>query len=338
MVGGVADPGVDQLGDVDAEQVGAGLVAGAQLLEQGRVVDLDRPAGQLGVAGPGGRVVGRVDRGAVEGQPGVAAEVEGLAGPRHHAQPQLPVGDGGLDPADPGRAVPAQGGQGLVLVGVEGRPGPTGQLGGGRLDLAPGRHGQSLRAASDRVGPWTTPAGWETVWQFRSPGEPMTESRTQAGGGPTVQRMLVGARLRRLRTDLGLTREEAAQAIRASEWKIHRLENGQVGFKDRDIIDLLARYQVTDPAEVAEFLTLAREANTPGWWQHYGDVLPQLVPHLRRPGTGRHPDPQLRRPVRPRAAPDRRLHAGGGPRAPTWRNRATRWAAGSGCAWPARSC
>ena len=102
----------------------------------------------------------------------------------------------------------------------------------------------------------------------------MTESRTQAGGGPTVQRMLVGARLRRLRTELGLTREQAAQAIRASEWKIHRLENGQVGFKDRDIIDLLALYQVTDPAEVADFLTLAREANTPGWWQHYGDVLP----------------------------------------------------------------
>jgi transcriptional regulator with XRE-family HTH domain len=102
----------------------------------------------------------------------------------------------------------------------------------------------------------------------------MTESRSQAGGGPTVQRMLVGARLRRLRTELGLTREEAAQAIRASEWKIHRLENGQVGFKDRDIIDLLARYQVTDPAEVADFLTLTREANTPGWWQHYGDVLP----------------------------------------------------------------
>jgi DNA-binding XRE family transcriptional regulator len=102
----------------------------------------------------------------------------------------------------------------------------------------------------------------------------MTESRTQAGAGPTVQRMVVGARLRRLRTELGLSREEAAQAIRASEWKIHRLENGQVGFKDRDILDLLRRYQVQDPAEVAEFLTLAREANTPGWWQHYGDVLP----------------------------------------------------------------
>jgi transcriptional regulator with XRE-family HTH domain len=101
----------------------------------------------------------------------------------------------------------------------------------------------------------------------------MTETQSD-WAGPTVRRMLVGARLRRLRTELGLTREEAAQAIRASEWKIHRLENGQVGFKDRDIVDLLRLYQVSDPAEVADFLTLAREANTPGWWQHYGDVLP----------------------------------------------------------------
>jgi transcriptional regulator with XRE-family HTH domain len=94
-------------------------------------------------------------------------------------------------------------------------------------------------------------------------------------GGPTVRRMLVGAQLRRLRTDMGLSREEAAEAIRASEWKIHRLENGQVGFKERDIIDLLRLYGVTDPDEVAAFVTLAREANTPGWWQHYGDLLPQ---------------------------------------------------------------
>jgi transcriptional regulator with XRE-family HTH domain len=101
----------------------------------------------------------------------------------------------------------------------------------------------------------------------------MTEGRA-APGGPTVQRMLVGAQLRRLRTDMGLTREEAGEAIRASEWKIHRLENGQVGFKERDIIDLLRLYKVTDPTEIAEFVSLAREANSPGWWQHYGDVLP----------------------------------------------------------------
>jgi transcriptional regulator with XRE-family HTH domain len=102
----------------------------------------------------------------------------------------------------------------------------------------------------------------------------MTEFQSERAG-PTVRRMLVGAKLRRLRTDIGLSREEAAQAIRASAWKIHRLENGQVGFKQRDLVDLLERYGVTDPDEIDELLTLAREANVPGWWQHYGDVLPQ---------------------------------------------------------------
>ena len=100
-------------------------------------------------------------------------------------------------------------------------------------------------------------------------GVDMTEFQSQ-WAGPTVRRMLVGAKLRRLRTDLGLSREEAAEAIRASEWKIHRLENGQVGFKERDLVDLLARYQVRDPAEVGELLAMAREANAPGWWQRYG--------------------------------------------------------------------
>jgi transcriptional regulator with XRE-family HTH domain len=93
-------------------------------------------------------------------------------------------------------------------------------------------------------------------------------------GGPTVRRMLVGAQLRRLRTDLGLSRAEAAEAIRASEWKIHRLENGQVRFKERDLVDLLRLYEVTDPDEVEELLAMAADANSPGWWQRYGDVLP----------------------------------------------------------------
>jgi Domain of unknown function (DUF5753)/Helix-turn-helix domain len=97
----------------------------------------------------------------------------------------------------------------------------------------------------------------------------------QPPGGPTVRRMLVGSRLRQLRTDAGLSREQAGEAIRASEWKIHRLENGQVGFKERDVVDLLRRYGVTDPGEVAAVVGMALEANDTGWWHHYGDVLPQ---------------------------------------------------------------
>ena len=103
----------------------------------------------------------------------------------------------------------------------------------------------------------------------------MTQDRPGPGTGPTVRRMLVGAQLRRLRIEAGLSREEAGEAIRASEWKIHRLENGQVGFKDRDVGDLLRLYGVTDPDDIAGFLQFAREANAPGWWQQFGDLLPQ---------------------------------------------------------------
>jgi transcriptional regulator with XRE-family HTH domain len=97
----------------------------------------------------------------------------------------------------------------------------------------------------------------------------------QPGGGPTVRRMLIGAQLRRLRNANGISREQAAEAIRASAWKIHRLENGQVSFKERDVVDLLRLYGVADPGEVASFVILARGANQPGWWHQYNDLLPQ---------------------------------------------------------------
>jgi len=95
-----------------------------------------------------------------------------------------------------------------------------------------------------------------------------------ASGGPTVLRMLLGAHLRRLREAQGVTREDAGWEIRSSESKISRLELGRVSFKERDVSDLLTLYGVTDDEERAPLLTLARQANTPGWWHRYGDVLP----------------------------------------------------------------
>lgn len=108
-------------------------------------------------------------------------------------------------------------------------------------------------------------------------GEGMNQERHEAqqAGGPTIRRMLVGTQLRRLRTQQGISREEAGKAIRASAWKIHRLENDQVGFKERDIIDLLNFYGVTDVEQVAALVSMARVANEPGWWQRYSDLMPQ---------------------------------------------------------------
>ena len=87
-------------------------------------------------------------------------------------------------------------------------------------------------------------------------------------------RILLGAHLRRLRETKGISRESAGWEIRSSESKISRMELGRVGFKERDVADLLTLYGVTDETERKALLMLARQANTPGWWHRYGDVLP----------------------------------------------------------------
>ncbi|MGK5529998.1 helix-turn-helix domain-containing protein [Streptomyces sp. URMC 129] len=95
--------------------------------------------------------------------------------------------------------------------------------------------------------------------------------------GPTVPRMILGARLRRLREARGITGAEAGHRIRASHSKISRLEMGRTGFKTRDVADLLTLYGVTDESERATLLALARQSNTPGWWHVYHDVVPSWL-------------------------------------------------------------
>ncbi|MEU4194250.1 helix-turn-helix transcriptional regulator [Kribbella sp. NPDC026611] len=92
--------------------------------------------------------------------------------------------------------------------------------------------------------------------------------------GPTALRMMLGNHLRRLRERAGVSRSDAGWAIRASESKISRLELGRVGFKERDVADLLTLYGVGEARERERLLDLAREANDPGWWHRYGDVTP----------------------------------------------------------------
>jgi transcriptional regulator with XRE-family HTH domain len=105
-------------------------------------------------------------------------------------------------------------------------------------------------------------------------GPPPHGGSAAADAGPTVLRMSLGGALRRLRERAGITREAAGEEIRASGAKISRLELGRVGFKHRDVADLLTLYGVTDPAERDGFLELARRANAPGWWHRYADLLP----------------------------------------------------------------
>ncbi len=92
--------------------------------------------------------------------------------------------------------------------------------------------------------------------------------------GATVVRMMLGAQLRRLREAAGITPDQAGYEIRSSRSKISRMEHGRVGFKLRDVQDLLTLYGVTDEQLRSGLLSLARQANTQGWWTQFGDILP----------------------------------------------------------------
>jgi transcriptional regulator with XRE-family HTH domain len=92
--------------------------------------------------------------------------------------------------------------------------------------------------------------------------------------GPTVLRMILGSQLRRLREAAGVTPDQAAWELRASRSKISRMEHGRVRFKDRDVAVLLTLYGITDEKLRARMLASAQDANAPGWWSKYGDLLP----------------------------------------------------------------
>ena len=94
----------------------------------------------------------------------------------------------------------------------------------------------------------------------------------QAGG--IILRLLLGTQLRRLREAAGVTPERAGYEIRASRSKISRMETGHVGFKARDITDLLSLYGATDEQLRTRLLTMAQQASRPDWWSQFGDILP----------------------------------------------------------------
>jgi transcriptional regulator with XRE-family HTH domain len=84
---------------------------------------------------------------------------------------------------------------------------------------------------------------------------------------------MLGMQLRRLRENRGLSAEQAAAKIRGSVSKINRIELGKSAVKEIDVSDLLEAYGV-DAAEREQLLTLAEQANLPGWWHNYSDILP----------------------------------------------------------------
>ncbi|MGX1273339.1 helix-turn-helix domain-containing protein [Streptomyces phaeoluteigriseus] len=90
---------------------------------------------------------------------------------------------------------------------------------------------------------------------------------------PTVGQVVLGRRLQELREAAGLSREEAARALRVAPATVRRMETAEVSLKIPYVQVLLESYGVSEE-ETGTFVTLAEEANRPGWWQRFHDVLP----------------------------------------------------------------
>ncbi|WP_033278228.1 helix-turn-helix domain-containing protein [Streptomyces sp. NRRL F-525] len=95
--------------------------------------------------------------------------------------------------------------------------------------------------------------------------------------GPAVRRRKLGAELRALRAEAGLTSGEAARLVGWHQSKVSRIETGASGVKPPDVRLLLDAYQVGDPQLRDMLLVLAGSDDGGGrhhWWHAYRGVLP----------------------------------------------------------------
>ncbi|MEV5314237.1 MULTISPECIES: helix-turn-helix transcriptional regulator [unclassified Streptomyces] len=95
--------------------------------------------------------------------------------------------------------------------------------------------------------------------------------------GPAVRRRKLGAELRALRTNAGLTSGEAARLVGWHQSKVSRIETGASGVKPADVRILLDAYGVRDPRLRELLLALAGSGGVQGrdhWWHAYRGVLP----------------------------------------------------------------
>lgn len=93
-------------------------------------------------------------------------------------------------------------------------------------------------------------------------------------GPASVLRQVLGVRLAEMRAAAGVGRDEAAKALDVNEATIRRMEAAEVALKPPYLQVLLRLYGQHDEKLVADFTTMARQAEEPGWWHGVRDKLP----------------------------------------------------------------
>lgn len=97
---------------------------------------------------------------------------------------------------------------------------------------------------------------------------------TEAQAGSTVPRRQLGRYLRDLRGSAGLTVRAAAKQLERSEPTIWRIENGLVSVRSVEV-EIMCRLYGASADLTKALMALAKETRAKGWWQAYGDVLPE---------------------------------------------------------------
>ncbi|MGC0421631.1 helix-turn-helix domain-containing protein [Embleya sp. AB8] len=94
--------------------------------------------------------------------------------------------------------------------------------------------------------------------------------------GPTGQRKVLGAELKRLRDTAGLRLEDVAAELGCSRSKVSRIENGMGLARVIELRAMLDQYGVTDEQDRARLLGALGKATEEGWWEQteYDQVLP----------------------------------------------------------------
>lgn len=92
--------------------------------------------------------------------------------------------------------------------------------------------------------------------------------------GSTVPRRQLGRYLRDLRNQAGLTVKDAARGLEWSETKIWRIETGQTSLRSFDV-EVMCRVYKAQSGMTTALMSLAKETKARGWWQAYGDAVPE---------------------------------------------------------------
>ncbi|MER6166797.1 helix-turn-helix domain-containing protein [Streptomyces violaceorubidus] len=92
----------------------------------------------------------------------------------------------------------------------------------------------------------------------------------------TTRRRQLGATLRKLRVNKGLTLEEAGRLVGVSKATVSRYET-QAGPVKWIVVDALCREYGASEAEREAVVRLAKDAKQQGWWSSFADSIPESM-------------------------------------------------------------